>query len=69
MLSLLHSLPWKRPFWLYKTALNLELKLWLRGARYQFVYEVKYFSLPTKMVGRMRSDLKLDALAIQKMAL
>ena len=39
-----------------------------QGARYQFSYEFNYFSLPMKIVGRIRSDLELDDLASQKMA-
>ena len=48
-------------------ALKLKLKLWLRGARFQNAYEVKYFSLPMKMVGRIRSDLNLELIGTQKM--
>ena len=68
MLGLLHSLPYKRPYRPRKTTSKLKLELWLRGARYQFGYEVKYFSLSMKMVGRIRSDLELGDLASQKMA-
>ena len=47
-----------------------KVKTWIvaQGARYQFSYEFNYFSLPMKIVGRIRSDLELDDLASQKMA-